>query len=172
MSAIEQPALDLELRSRIEQFLFREARLLDELHYEEWEALWDDDAIYWIPANADHSDPTRTMSIVFDNRSRIRTRVRQLLTGKRHAQAPPSRLRRLVANIELLDRGDFGDAPDDVIGVGANVLVVESRSSGTRLWAGRSTYQLRDHGARFALVRKDVRLVDNDRAIPTLAFLL
>jgi 3-phenylpropionate/cinnamic acid dioxygenase small subunit len=172
MTAIEQPVLDLELRSRIDQFLSREARLLDELRYEEWEALWDDDAIYWIPANADDSDPTRTMSIVFDNRSRIRTRVRQLLTGKRHAQAPPSRLCRLVSNIELFDRGDIGDAPDDVIGVGANVLVVESRSSGTRLWAGRSTYQLRDHGDRFALVRKDVRLVDNDRAIPTLAFLL
>jgi benzoate/toluate 1,2-dioxygenase subunit beta len=172
MSASTAAGLDVELLRRVEQFLYREARLQDEHHYEDWEALWDDDAIYWVPANDDHADPTTQMSILFDNRSRIATRVRQLLTGKRHAQAPVSRLRRLVTNIELLDPSETKDAPDDVISVGANCLVVESRAGGTRLWAGRSTYQLRDHGDRLALVRKEIRLVDNDRAIPSLAFLL
>jgi benzoate/toluate 1,2-dioxygenase subunit beta len=165
-------ALDVDLLHRVEQFIYREARLQDEHRYEEWDSLWDDDAVYWIPANGDDIDPTREMSIAFDNRSRIATRVRQLLTGRRHAQAPPSRLRRLVTNIELLDPGELPNAADGVVGVGANFLVVESREGGIRLWAGRTTYQLRDHGDRLGLVRKDIRLVDNDRAIPTLAFLL
>lgn len=158
--------IDDQLLRRVEQFIYREARLQDEHRYEDWEALWEDDAIYWIPANADDSDPTTQMSVAYDNRSRIGTRVRQLLTGKRHAQAPPSRLRRLVSNIELMY------AEDDTIGAAANFLVVEARRGRTVTWVGQSKYQLRDHGDRLGMVRKEIRLVDNDQPLPSLAFLL
>jgi benzoate/toluate 1,2-dioxygenase subunit beta len=150
-----------------EQFVYREARYQDEHDYEAWEALWTDDAVYWVPAGGDDPDPEREMSIIFDNRSRIATRVRQLRSGKRHAQTPPSRLRRLVSNVELLGQDERGD-----VGVGANFLVVESRARGTQLWAGRSEYHLRrtDEGLRMS--RKKVVLVDNDRPLYTLAFLI
>jgi benzoate/toluate 1,2-dioxygenase beta subunit len=156
---------DIVLR-RVEQFVYREARLADEHEYEEWEALWADDAVYWVPANGDHTDPLTSVSVIFDNRSRIGTRVRQLLTGKRHAQSPPSRLRRLVANVELM-RHD-----GDELVVGANFLVYESRVRRGTLWAGRTEYHLRDTPGGLRLVRKDVRLVDNDRPLPTLGFLI
>ncbi len=55
-------------------------------------------AVYWVPANGDDTDPTRQVSVLFDNRWRIATRIRQLESGKRHAQSPPSRLARLVDN--------------------------------------------------------------------------
>lgn len=162
-------ALDLDTLREVEQFIYREARYQDELEYDAWEALWTDDAIYWVPANGDDTDPTTQMSIVFDNRSRISTRIKQLHTGKRHSQAPPSRLRRLVSNVELIDPSP--DLPDD-IGVGTNFLVYESRERGTNLWAGRSEYTLRraDDGLRMA--RKTVFLVDNERPLFTLAFLI
>lgn len=159
--------LDLDLLREVEQFVYREARLQDELDYDAWEALWTDDAVYWVPANADDADPEREMSVIYDNRSRIRTRIKQLHTGKRHAQSPPSRLRRLVSNVELLGRDG-----DDVL-AGANFLVYESRERGVTLWAGRSEYRLRraqDGGWRLA--RKSVFLVDNDRPLSTLAFLI
>ena len=34
-------------------FLYREARLADEARYAEWEALWTDDGVYWVPATTD-----------------------------------------------------------------------------------------------------------------------
>jgi hypothetical protein len=43
---------DLDLR-QIEQFLYREARYADEHDYDAWEALWTDDASYWVPAGGD-----------------------------------------------------------------------------------------------------------------------
>src|ERR1700704_1896218 len=129
-----------ELLESVEQFLYLEARLQDTHAYDEWEALWTDDAVYWVPANADDIDPTRQMSIIFDNRSRIATRIKQLHTGKRPSQTPPSRLRRLVSNVELL-----GEEDDDLL-VGANFLVYESRERGVTLWAGRSEYRLRSTG--------------------------
>lgn len=148
----------------ITQFLYREARFADEGDYDAWEALWTDDAVYWVPAGED--DPDRAMSIIYDNRSRLALRVRQLKSGKRHAQTPRSSVRRLITNVELL-----GTAGEDVL-VGANFLAVESRPRATVTWAGRSEYRLRREANDLRLVRKTVTLVDRDRALPTLAFLL
>jgi len=162
--------VDTELRREIEQFLFLEARLADEGDYDGWEALWTDDGVYWIPANGDDIDPTTQMSIIFDNRSRIALRVRQLKSDKRHAQNPKSRLRRILGNIELLD-ADAAEAGSDLV-VGANFFVYESRERGTTIWAGRTEYRLRPVDGAWRMARKKVMLVDNDRALSTLAFLV
>jgi 3-phenylpropionate/cinnamic acid dioxygenase small subunit len=158
-------------RAEVEQFLYREARLADESDYEAWEALWTDDALYWVPVGGEGGDPRREMSLIYDNRSRISTRLKQLRTGRRYAQAPPSNLRRLLSNIEFL-----GDVPNPDGGVdlevGANFLAIESRARGTHLWGGRVTYRLRRDGHALQLAYKKVVLVDNDRPLPTLGFLI
>jgi benzoate/toluate 1,2-dioxygenase subunit beta len=154
----------------VEQFLFREARLADEGDYDGWGALWTDDALYWVPIGGQGGDPQRQMSVIYDNRSRISTRLKQLRTGKRHAQAPPSNLRRLVSNIEFIGGRAHSSGVD--LEVGANFLVIESRERGTHLWAGRTTYRLRRQGDQIRLVYKKVVLVDNDRPLPTLGFLI
>jgi benzoate/toluate 1,2-dioxygenase beta subunit len=151
-----------------EQFLYREARFQDEHDYAAWEALWTDDAIYWVPAGHDDPDPGRRMSIISDNRARIATRVRQLQSGTRHAQRPPSALRRLIANVELLEDAAAGDDT----AVGANFVVVESRARGTQVWAGRSEYRLRRTDGGIRMAYKKVMLVDQDLPLSTLAFLI
>ena len=159
------PSADLDLRE-IERFLYQEARLADEADYDAWEALWTDDAIYWVPAGRDDVDPTTHVSVIYDNRSRISTRIKQLKTGKRHAQSPPSRLRRIISNVEPL-----GVESGDTV-VAANFILVESRERGERLWAGRTTYRLRSVSGEIRLVYKKVMLVNNTEALPTMAFLI
>jgi benzoate/toluate 1,2-dioxygenase subunit beta len=163
---VSMGAVDVDLLREVEQFIYREARLADEHDYAGWEALWTDDAVYWVPAGDATSDPATQMSIIHDNRSRIRIRIRQLETGKRHSQAPPSRLCRSVTNIELL-----GERDGDVL-VGANMLVVESRERGLTLWAARCEYRLRRVDERWRMAGKTVVLVDADRPLHTLAFLI
>jgi benzoate/toluate 1,2-dioxygenase beta subunit len=155
----------------VEQFLYRETRLADEGDYDAWEALWTDDALYWVPIGGEGGDPRRQMSVIYDNRSRISTRLKQLRTGKRYAQAPPSNLRRLLSNIEFLGGRDNPNGGAD-LEVGANFLAIESRSRGTQLWGGRATYRLRRQDGGFRLAYKKVVLVDNDQPIPTLGFLI
>lgn len=154
------------LLSEISQFLYQEARLQDTHAYDDWEALWDDDAIYWIPANGEDSDPEKEMSFIYDNRSRISLRIKQLKTGKRHSQTPPSRLARIVSNIELLE--DSGDE----IRVAANTMVFESNMRGETVWATRNEYDLRRVGDALKMARKKVVLVNNDKPIYTLSFLI
>jgi 3-phenylpropionate/cinnamic acid dioxygenase small subunit len=109
---------------------------------------------------------TTQMSIIFDNRSRIGTRIKQLQTGKRHAQTPPSRTAHMISNVELLA------SDDDDVQVGANFLVYESRERGVTLWAGRTEWTLRRGDDGFQIARKKVMLANNDRPLSTLAFLL
>ncbi|MGW6458655.1 aromatic-ring-hydroxylating dioxygenase subunit beta [Streptomyces sp. NPDC055078] len=149
-----------------ERFLFLEARLADEHAYDAWEALWTDDALYWVPIGGTGSDPSRQVSLIHDNRRRIATRIAQLKTGKRHAQEPRSDLRRLLSNIEIL-----GTEGEDTT-VGANFLLVEARPRGKELWAGRTTYRLRREDGGIRLVGKTVVLVDSTGPVPTLSFLI
>lgn len=152
----------------VEQFIYREARLADEHAYDEWEALWTDDAVYWVPFGSDDADPETQMSVIYDNRSRIATRIKQFKTGKRHSATPPPRIRRVVSNVELLSGND-----DDPIHAGANFVVYESRARGITLWAGRAEYTLRRApDDALMMVRKDVFLVNNDRPLDTLSFLI
>ena len=159
-------ASKIELLHAIEQFLFREARYEDEHRYQDWEALWADDGIYWVPANGDDIDPEQEMSIIYDNRSRIGLRVKQLLTGKHHTQSPHSRLRRLIANVELLGEDARG------FRVGANAIVFESNQRGDTIWGARLEYVLRPAEGDFKIAWKKVTLVNNDKPIYTLSFLI
>ncbi|BBX62403.1 ring-hydroxylating dioxygenase subunit beta [Mycobacterium saskatchewanense] len=158
-------------RFEIEQFLYREARYADESDYDSWEALWTDDALYWVPAAPNTTDPAGQMSIIFDNRSRISTRLKQVRTGRRYAQAPPSHLRHLLSNIEWLGGRSNPEGGVD-LEVAANFLVLEARARGTHLWGGRATYRIRRVGDGMRLAFKKVVLVDNDKPVPTLGFLI
>ncbi|WP_028936509.1 aromatic-ring-hydroxylating dioxygenase subunit beta [Pseudonocardia spinosispora] len=161
--AAEPTVLDIR---RVEQFLYREARLADQHQYDEWESLWTDDAVYWVPAGSDDADPMSRMSVIHDNRNRISTRLKQLRTGRRHAQIPQSRLCRVVSNVEILG----ADGADTT--VEANFVLVESRERGRELWAGRYTYRLRVIDGELRMAYKKVALVDNAGVLPSLGFLI
>jgi 3-phenylpropionate/cinnamic acid dioxygenase small subunit len=157
---------DHALYHEVTQFLYREARLQDTHEYDAWEALWTDDGIYWIPANGTDTDPEREMSLIYDNRSRIAMRIRQLKTGRRHSQTPPSQLARIVSNVELLD-----DAGPD-IAIACNMQIFETNLRGDTLWAARCEYRLRLEADAFRLAYKKVVLVNNNKPIYTISFLI
>jgi len=150
----------------VTQFIYREARLQDEHQYDEWESLWTDDGVYWVPANGDGGDPEQVMSIIYDNRSRIALRIRQYHTGKRFSQTPQSRLRRLISNIEVTE--DDGQE----LSVGSNVLIFENQTRGDVLWAARTEYRLRRVDGVLRMARKKVNLVNNQDALYSMAFLV
>ncbi|HSX94391.1 MAG TPA: aromatic-ring-hydroxylating dioxygenase subunit beta [Hydrogenophaga sp.] len=150
----------------VTQFIYREARLQDEHRYDEWESLWTDDGVYWVPANGDGGDPEQVMSIIYDNRSRIALRIRQYHTGKRFSQTPQSRLRRLISNIEVMEEDG------DELSVGSNVLIFENQTRGDVLWAARTEYRLRRVDGALRMARKKVNLVNNQDALYSMAFLV
>lgn len=157
-----------ELRE-IEQFLYREARLADESRYREWESLVDDDMYYWIPRGEGDFDINKHVSITADNRSRLANRIKQLATGQRHAQLPPSTMRRMLANIEAFRDGE------NQYRVFCNFVLYEMRLSSTntmQVWPGRMEYRLRRKGDELKMFFKKVVLINGDQPLPSLAFIL
>lgn len=155
-----------ELLSEVTQFIYREAQLQDQHRYEEWEGLWTDDAIYWVPANGEETDPERAMSIIYDNRSRLALRVRQFYTGKRFTQMPKSRLCRIISNVIV--QGFAGDC----VVVGTNAMIFESHTRGDVLWASHNEYHLRRVDGQWKMARKKVVLANNQNPLYTMSFLI
>ena len=56
--------------------------------------------------------------------------------------------------------------------LGVIFFIYESRERGTTIWGGRAEYRLRRVGDAWRMARKKVMLVDNDRPLSTLAFLV
>jgi 3-phenylpropionate/cinnamic acid dioxygenase small subunit len=50
----------------IEQFLYLEARLMDEKRWDEWQALFTEEGEYWIPATRGQPDPLNHVSIIYE----------------------------------------------------------------------------------------------------------
>lgn len=164
---LEEPTVSAAEQREVTAFVYREARLADEARYADWEALWTDDAVYWVPRAEGH-DPNTHVSHIYDNRTRLATRVRQLATGYRFSQEPASPMRRLLSNVEI-------SRTDDGYEVGSNFILTEIVAQSThamRVWAGRTTHRLRRVDGALRLASKKVVLVNGDEAIPTLAFLI
>ncbi len=158
----------LETRQRdVEAFLFHEADLMDDGRYAEWEALWDDDAVYWVPARLDDYDPERLVSIIYEKRDGIRVRIERLMSGLAYTQEPRSQVRRVVSNIRVTQD------QDGLVDVVSNFVAVEQRLGRWTDWAGRTEHRLRDLPAGgFTMVRKRVQLVGCDTDLPPLQFLI
>lgn len=154
----------------VEAFLYKEARLADEACYAEWEALWEDDATYWVPAQPrGDTDPRCQMSHIYDNRSRIATRIKLLQSGFRYSQEPASVMRRLISNIEV-EKTDAGECI-----VGSNFLLLElsvQARHDLRQWGGRTIHKLRWVNGELKMFWKQVLLVNAAEPLPNLTFLI
>jgi benzoate/toluate 1,2-dioxygenase beta subunit len=159
--ASEAPHLTIEASAL--EFVQHEARLLDDRRFDEWEALWAPDGMYWIPGER---DDLNAFALVQDNRSRITTRIRQMLDTDRHSQRPPSRTARTVS-------GSEATVADGEVYVRSSFVLLESRLGKLTSWGGIYEHRLRvSEGGALSLVLKKVVLVNRDQALPTMAFLL
>src|SRR5919201_1579163 len=109
---------DVAERDLFRRLIEREARLLDQLRYEEWLKLFAAECIYWVPATPHAGDPRREVAVMFDDRRRLEDRVFRLRTGFAWSQAPASRTVRLISNLEV-----FATARDNVRMVRSNFLI-------------------------------------------------
>src|SRR5438270_7512140 len=96
---------DPAAREVFRMLLEREARLLDQLRYEDWLALYTAHCIYWVPSTPNGGDPRTEIAVMFDDRRRLEDRIYRLRTGYAWSQAPSSRTSRIVSNVEVFASG-------------------------------------------------------------------
>jgi len=125
----------------VEQFLYREARLLDDRRFHEWLELFTDDVHYWMAGRSSRyprsskaiatMDPDRhdalasreELPILDETKTTLGGRIARLDTGMAWSEDPPSRTRHIVANVEV----EPGDASSE-LKVYSNFVVYRNRS--------------------------------------------
>jgi benzoate/toluate 1,2-dioxygenase beta subunit len=151
---------DAATRDEFRRLLEREARLLDQLRYDDWLALYAPECIYWVPSTPNAGDPRREISVMFDDRRRLEDRIYRFRTGYAWSQAPASRTVRLVTNVEV-----FAAARDDSRMVRSNFLISEFWGDETRVLTGWAGHRLVRDGAEWKIQAKQVNLIDCDQSI-------
>ncbi|HML18902.1 MAG TPA: aromatic-ring-hydroxylating dioxygenase subunit beta [Bryobacteraceae bacterium] len=160
-----QPRLDLR---RCEQFLLHEARLLDEGKFDDWLALFTLDAWYWVPSEPDQANPVETVSLIYDDRRLLETRVRRLASPRMYSQEPRSRTSRIIANVTLEDVGPHPTLPRERGRVGwgctarSKFMMIEYRREQQRIFGGTMLHRLVLTGGRILIAWKRVDLVNCD----------
>ena len=154
--AITDPAA----RDAFRRLLEREARLLDQLRYEDWLALYAAQCIYWVPSTPNAGDPRREIAVMFDDRRRLEDRIFRLRTGFAWSQAPASRTVRLVANVEV-----FATAHEDARMLRSNFLISEFWGDETRVLTGWAGHRVLRDTEGWKIQAKQVNLIDCDQSI-------
>jgi len=148
-----QHALDVR---RCEQFLLQEARLLDEGKFDDWLALFAPDGWYWVPSEPGQPDPLETVSLIYDDRQLLETRVRRLASPRMYSQEPRSRTSRIVTNVTIEEAGK------DTCTVRSKFVMIEYRREQQRLFGGTLLHRLVQADGRITIAWKRVDLVNCD----------
>jgi 3-phenylpropionate/cinnamic acid dioxygenase small subunit len=83
-------------RQSLIDFVIHEARLLDAKRYDEWNALFTDDAYYWLPLVPDQEDGINHTSHLYEDKLLRELRIARLKSPRAFSQQPPSRCHHLL----------------------------------------------------------------------------
>ena len=124
-------------RQEVEDFLFREAALLDEWRLDEWLQLFEPGATYEVPTtDRPNADPHRSQYYVWDDYALLSARVKRLKSKHAHAENPHSRTRRLITNVRL------GEPAGGEIPAYAAFLIYKIRDGNVDQFVGRYEHTL------------------------------
>ena len=79
--------VSLETQRAVEQFLYRQAEILDEKQWDDWLALFTEDGHYWMPANEDDTTGHRVPAIFWEDHDIMTMRIRRNSHPRAHSQA-------------------------------------------------------------------------------------
>ena len=141
-------------------FVYREARLIDQHRFDEWLELFADDGIYWMPLEWGQTDPRLTTSLMYEDKLLLKIRIERLKGNRTFSQKPKSRCHHLIQqpHIELRD-----DAANTYV-TWTPMHYVETRLDEQTLFAAWATHTLRVEGGQLKIKLKRVDLVNCDAA--------
>lgn len=158
-TALPEIPVDAETQRRVEQFLFREARLLDNECWDDWLALMAEDIHYWMPtmenrrrADKNGSHALDRGALYNDDLRDLTRRVTRFKQPTAWAEDPATRHAHVVSGIEVYQ----GEQPGEFI-VHSTFVNYRSRvEKDNDLLVGRREDVLRADGDSFRLARRKI----------------
>jgi len=144
--------------------LYSEALALDERRWDDWLALYAEDAIYWVPAWKNEAetttDPNAELSLIYyESRAGLEDRIWRLKSGLSVASNPLRRTTHVISNVLLDGTGEDGSVEVKASGV---THVYDPRRKGSDVFFGLYVYRLKLLDGGWRIAAKTVRLMNDN----------
>jgi 3-phenylpropionate/cinnamic acid dioxygenase small subunit len=144
-------------------FVVREARLLDERRFEEWNTLFTDDAFYWVPLTPNQPDGLNHTSHLYEDKLLRELRFERLKSPRAFSQQPPTRSLHLLQTptVEPADPAHPGEHLVRTV-----FQYTESQGDEMNTFVGVCWHRLVAEGGTLRIRQKRVDLINSDAALP------
>ncbi|MEZ2297966.1 aromatic-ring-hydroxylating dioxygenase subunit beta [Variovorax sp. RCC_210] len=149
-------------RQDLVDFVVNEAHLLDTRRYEEWNALFTDDAFYWIPLVPDQEDGLNHTSHLYEDKLLRELRIERLKSPRAFSQQPQSRCHHLL-QVPVVEQFD-AEARRFVVRTGFHYT--ESQGDELQFYVGTFFHHLTVQDGALRMTLKRVNLLNCDAALP------
>jgi 3-phenylpropionate/cinnamic acid dioxygenase small subunit len=148
------------------EFVYHEARLLDEKRFDEWYELFTEDARYWMPLTRGQPDEPTYTSLFNEDKLLLKVRIERLKHPSAFSQAQPSFCQHVLQqpSVESSNAGVFVTRTP--------FLYVETQLDTQLVLAGVSYHYLVQDGDALRIRMKKIELLNCDAALPSIQMLL
>jgi benzoate/toluate 1,2-dioxygenase beta subunit len=150
--------------ARARDFVDRETRLLDERRWDDWNRLFTEDGLYWVPLSPSQPDPWTGASIFLEDAVTRELRSRRFRHPNLFSQQPLSRTLHWVANVTV----DTTDAIAWQLRVNAAFTMIEYRRERQFVYGGTYRYELSTADDDWRIRSKRVDLVNCDAPLESI----
>jgi 3-phenylpropionate/cinnamic acid dioxygenase small subunit len=152
-------------RDQVIDFIYDEARMLDEGRYDEWLSLWLEDGHYWMPLDYKQTDPHLVTSLLYEDMFMLRLRVERLNGARTFSQKPKSRCHHVI------QRPFIDEMNDEKIITNTSMHYVETRLDEQFLLALTATHELAVVDDNLRIANKRVDILNCDAAFGNIQLL-
>lgn len=140
------------LQHEVEQFLYRQAELLDTRQWQAWIDLFTEDGVYWMPPDPSHTTWEGMPAIFAEDRDLMTVRMKRLLHPDAWSQRPLWGTNHVVSNVVI------EKATPAEVHVRSRFHMLELRRDDVRHFAGSYRHELQrtKDGFRIKLQRVDM----------------
>ncbi len=150
------------------EFVYQEARLLDEKRLAEWYELFTDDARYWMPLTRGQPDGETCTSLFYEDKLLLRVRIERMRHPNAFSEQQPSYCQHVLQAPQV-------ESADDAAGLYVTrtpFIYFESQLDRQLVLAGVTWHHLVRAGDRLRMRLKKIELVNCDAALPSIQMLL
>lgn len=154
-------------RDDIVDFIYAEARMLDEGRYSEWLDLWLPEGHYWMPLDYKQSDPHNMTSLLYEDDFMRRLRVERMNGERTFSQKPKSRCSHVIQRPFI----DKFDPEAGEFETNTSMHYVETRLDEQFLLALTAIHELKAVDGQLRIANKRVELLNSDAAFGNIQLL-
>ncbi|MGE5147611.1 MAG: aromatic-ring-hydroxylating dioxygenase subunit beta [Candidatus Eiseniibacteriota bacterium] len=147
-----------ELKIQVEEFLYRQAEILDDKRWDDWLALFTEDGTYWVPVTEDQTVADGVPNIFYEDMDLMRVRAKRVSHPRAWSQKPPHRTLHVVSNVIV----ESHDQKTGDLVVRSKFHMTEFRRDNLRSFAGKYRHELTRTKDGYRIHRQRVDLVNSE----------